>query len=340
MLSVTGRTGAGLGMGAKRAWAIGIVVGAILPFFSALAAEPELTPFRVGESAPANTYLAIWMADEAGFYAKEGLSVESVPMAGGSLTASELEAGNIQLMHIGMSTVIRANAAGSDLKIVGSLSNVIRFTFFAAPGIENADSLRGGVIGISSTGSESDATANLALERLGLTREDIRIEEIGRDRLPALRNGAISATMLGEPERSEAFAEGLTPLIDLYAEHIPWLFSGLVVDGSYLATHRDTVKRFLRATIEGNYLAINDPMRAREVLARKLGLSDADVISNFRDETPANAEIDLLAAQNVLASVGGAGIANGVDEYIDTSIHSELMDEGLLAAEARGQVAQ
>jgi len=321
-------------------WTLGfalvVALTLALLFSPVNAAETEQTLFRVGKSAPANTYLAIWMADDAGFYEAQGLNFEPVPMAGGGRAAGELQAGNIQLMHVGMSSVVRANARGSDLRIIGSLSNVIRFTFFTAPGIENAADLRGGLIGISSTGSESDATTSLALERLGLSRQDISMVEIGRDRLPVLRNREISATMLGEPERSQAFALGLNPIIDLYADRIPWLFSGLVVDAAYLESHRETLKRFLRATIEGNYLAISDPVRAKEVLATALQLTDAYVIDasyqNFKNETPENVQIDLGGAQNVLNAVGAPQSGGEIGDYIDASIFDELKAEGFFDA--------
>ena len=153
---------------------------------SPTATAAELTPFRVGEAAPANTFLAIWMAQAAGLYQDQGLQLEIVHMVGGSESGPALKAGRVQLMHLGMSSVVRANTSGrGDLRCIGSLSNVIRSTMFAAPHIKSAADLKGGVIGISSAGSESDSTTTLALQRFGLAREDVIFREIGVDRLPA-----------------------------------------------------------------------------------------------------------------------------------------------------------
>jgi ABC-type nitrate/sulfonate/bicarbonate transport system substrate-binding protein len=69
---------------------------------------------------------------------------------------------------------------------------------FSAPNVKVAADLKGGVIGISSGGSESDSTTTLALRRLGLTRQDVTVKEIGVDRLSALRAGQVAATVLGE----------------------------------------------------------------------------------------------------------------------------------------------
>ena len=41
------------------------------------------TLFKVGEASPANTFLAIWMAEDAGFFEANGLKLEIVIMVGG-----------------------------------------------------------------------------------------------------------------------------------------------------------------------------------------------------------------------------------------------------------------
>ena len=112
--------------------------------------------------------LAWWTAQAAGFYADEGLKVEILNMSGGSHGAEELQAGRLDVMHVGLSSVVKLNRAGGDLRLIGSLSNVIRFTFFSAAGVKTAADLKGGVVGVSTFGSESDSTVTLALQRLGL----------------------------------------------------------------------------------------------------------------------------------------------------------------------------
>jgi ABC-type nitrate/sulfonate/bicarbonate transport system substrate-binding protein len=101
----------------------------------------ELTPLKVGISEPVNTVLAIWMADTAGFYAAQGLKLDIINMNGGSRGAAELAAGRIDVMHVGLSSVVRLNRTGSDLRIIASLANVIRFTFFSNPSVINAAGL-------------------------------------------------------------------------------------------------------------------------------------------------------------------------------------------------------
>ena len=113
------------------------------------ASAQQLIPFRVGITDAVNTVLPVWMAEEGGFYAANGLKVEIINMGGGTRGAKELQAGNIDLMRVGMSSVVQANTSGGDLRLIGSMSNVIRFVIATAPGVKTAADLKGGVIGVS-----------------------------------------------------------------------------------------------------------------------------------------------------------------------------------------------
>ena len=292
--------------------------------------------FKVGEASPANTFFAIWMAEAAGLYEQNGLDFEIIKMVGGSETGPALSSGKIQLMHIGMSSVVRANSAGFNVTTIGSLSNVIRSTLFAAPGIIGAEEIRGNKVGISSTGSESELSTVIALEKLGLSRDDIEFQEIGVERLSHLKNGTVKATMLGEPLRSIALADGLKPVCDLLADRVPWLYSGLVVDKTYLKENRDTVLSFMRATIEGNYLAVKEHDRAKDIMAKALNITNAKNLdityNNFKTYTPLYAEPTIEGGKNIIATVEARNKSKNIDDYIDQTIQTELRQEGFFEA--------
>jgi ABC-type nitrate/sulfonate/bicarbonate transport system substrate-binding protein len=297
----------------------------------------ELTTLKVGISEPVNTVLAIWMADTAGFYAAQGLRVEIINMNGGSRGAAELAAGRIDAMHVGLSSVVRLNRAGSDLRIIASLANVIRFTFFSTPGITNAAGLKGGTVGVSTFGSESDATVTLALQRLGLARDDVTLKEYGSSsrRIAAVKSGEIKASAVNEPGASIAREQGLHVLVDLVPERIPWLFTGLVVRRESIDNRRDVLTRFLRATAEGNALAISDRAQAKEVLAKQTNASDAKILdisyNDFTELSPPTIEPTEAAAKNILAQFPATGSTN-VADYIDTTLLDDLKREGLFTA--------
>jgi len=299
-------------------------------------AAAEVTRFKVGISEPVNTVLALWMAEAGGFYAAQGLDVEIINMNGGSRGAQELQSGRIDAMHVGLSSVLKLNQDGGDLRTIASLSNVIRFTFFAAPGVRTAADLKGGVIGVSAFGSESDSTVTLALARLGMRRADVILKEYGGGmrRLEALKSGEIKGTAINEPVSSLAHEAGLMTMVDLVAEKIPWLFSSIAVKASHIEDRRDVLTRFLKASIEGNYLALTDEARAKQVLAGKAKIADPKIIetsyNDFKRQSPLNLEPSRPGAQNIIDQFPVLKSRN-IDDYIDVGILDGLKQGGFFA---------
>jgi ABC-type nitrate/sulfonate/bicarbonate transport system substrate-binding protein len=303
------------------------------------AAGQEPIELKLGISDPVNTVLAWYMAHDAGCYAAQGLKVDIVNMHGGSRGAAELQAGRLDVMHVGLSSVIRVNRAGGDIRTIGSLSNVIRFTFFGAPGVKTAADLKGGIVGVSSFGSESDSTVTLAVQRLGLARDDVTVKEYGGGmrRLEALKSGEIKATAINEPIASLARSQGVNVLVDLVPEQIPWVFSSIVVRRGDIAGRRDVLMRFLKGTIEGNYLALTDETRAKDVLAKELKIADPKILdiaySDFKAQSPINIEISRQGAENILAQFPGG--SQKPEDYLDSSLIDALRTEGYFAAMAQ-----
>jgi ABC-type nitrate/sulfonate/bicarbonate transport system substrate-binding protein len=291
--------------------------------------------FKAGIADPVNTVLAWWMADAGGFYKAQGLNVQIANMNGGSKGAEELQAGRLNVMHVGLSSVIRLNHGGGDLRLIGSLSNVVRFTFFSAPGVKSGADLKGGVVAVSTAGSESDTTVNLALERFGLKRSDVTFKDYGGGpaRLAAVKSGEVKATMLNEPFNTLAREQGVNILVDLAAEQTPWVFSGITVRTSSLKDprERDQLKRFLKATIEGNYGALTDPARAKAALAKELHGNTPKTIDiayvDFEKQSPLNLEPSVKGAENILAQFPGS---KKLEDYIDTSLLDEIKKEGFI----------
>jgi ABC-type nitrate/sulfonate/bicarbonate transport system substrate-binding protein len=292
--------------------------------------------FKTGIADPSNTVLALYMARSAGLDTAQGLGIDILDMNGGSRGAEELQAGRIDVMSVGLSSVMKVNQSGGDLRLIASLSNVMRFTFFSARGVTGAADLKGGTIGISTAGSESDSAATLALQKLGLTRSDVAIKEYGSSahRLAALQSGEIKAALLDEPAASAARQGGLNALVDLEPMQIPWLFAGIAVRHADLGARRDLLTRFLKAGIEGNYIAINDEKRAKQVLAKDLKIASSKNLDiayrDFVAQSPPNLEPSLPGVQNTLKVFPKA--SQNVGDYVDMSLLDALKDQGFSAA--------
>jgi len=94
-----------------------------------------------------------------------------------------------------------------------------------------------------------------------------------------------------------------------------------------LTAKRDVATRFLKAVIEGNYLALTDAKRAKGVLAKELKLTDQKIVdisyNDFKAQSPPNMEPSTKGAENVIAQTAGTGSRN-IADYIDSSILDDL----------------
>ena len=245
------------------------------------AAEP--TAMKVGISEAVNTVLAIWMAEAAGLYEAQSIKIEIINMNGGSRGAAELAAGRIDAMHVGLSSVIRLNKTGGDLRVVAALANVIRFAFLAAPGVKTAADLKGGVVGVSSVrlGERRHRDAGAATARADARRRDIE----GIRRRPEAAGGGAVGRDQGDRGQRADHQHGAR------AGHQRAGRFGAGADSLAVHRHRgqaqrdaraqrEVLTRFVKATAEGNRLALADEARAKAVLAEKANIRDPKILAD------------------------------------------------------------
>ena len=126
-------------------------------------------------------------------------------------------------------------------------------------------------------------------------------------------------------------------LVDLVKEQIPWVFSGIVVRHDDIAARRDILTRFLKATIEGNYLALTDEARAKETLSKELKITDPKILdityNDFKQQSPPNIEPSDKGAENILKQFPDG--SQTVGDYIDTGMLDALKKDGFFTAMAQ-----
>jgi ABC-type nitrate/sulfonate/bicarbonate transport system substrate-binding protein len=200
--------------------------------------------------------------------------------------------------------------------------------------------LKGKTFGISTFGSETDIAISILLKRLGLTRQDVTISQIGgsSQRFAALVAGRIDVAPLIEPGVTLAKERGFNPIIDLAAAKTPWIFDSVVVSRGYLEQNRDTLTRFVKAYVAGAYLALADENKAKQLIAQKFKTNDPKVIAatyaDFERLMPLDAAPSIEGANNVIEQLLAIGTDIGsrnVNDYLDLSIIEKLKQDGYFA---------
>jgi NitT/TauT family transport system substrate-binding protein len=194
---------------------------------AAPAAAPQMTSLTVSYSELTPINMALWVADDQGYFKTHGLAVDTRYLES-SLGVSALLANEEQFASMGGSETLAAVVNGADLEVLASFSPVYPYKLEVAGPIKTAADLKGKKLGVSRFGSSSDSATRAALRELGLADSDVTFVQIGNlaDRTAALLNGNLDGSVTGLPDTMILEDHGFHPLVDLAAEQLPAVAGG------------------------------------------------------------------------------------------------------------------
>src|SRR5688572_5706579 len=129
---------------------------------------------RIGYSSISGAYTPIWVAHDAGYFAKEGLQDDIILIPSGTQLAQVTVAGEIDIGSLNGSSAIAAALQGADLKIIGNSGNKMVFSLYVRPEIKSVEGLKGKRIGITRFGSAPDISVRYALRRFNINPDKDR----------------------------------------------------------------------------------------------------------------------------------------------------------------------
>lgn len=249
---------------------------------TSVAAASGLLPVKMVYAQNAAVQEPIFVAKDAGFWAKNGLDV-SMTRVGGTAQVPAITSGEAQFANTGATEVTSAVLNGAPLVMIGTLSDLPIFDLYANKKFPKLENLAGQTIGITAAGASTDAEARLILRKNGLEGK-VKIAPSGGtfpSILAAMEQGGIQAGVIGPPFTAEA-ARKYTLLVD-GLQLGPMNVSGLTATKSYLKDHADVTKQFLRGYVQAwNWAA--DPANKAEVVkivAKWTQSSDADAAVGY-----------------------------------------------------------
>src|SRR5574341_284698 len=92
----------------------------LLVILSLAATAPAAERIRIGYSSISGSYLGLWVAHDAGFFAREGLEDQMILIPSGSQMAQVVIAGEVEIAAVNGSSAMAAALQGADLKIIGN----------------------------------------------------------------------------------------------------------------------------------------------------------------------------------------------------------------------------
>src|SRR5258707_8917670 len=97
---------------------------------------------RIGYSSISGAYTPIWVAHDAGYFAKEGLQDDIILIPSGTQLAQVTVAGEIDIGSLNRSSAIAAALQGPDLKIHRDSRHHIGFSLYLRPQIHSRGAVK------------------------------------------------------------------------------------------------------------------------------------------------------------------------------------------------------
>ncbi|HET7394333.1 MAG TPA: ABC transporter substrate-binding protein [Candidatus Binatia bacterium] len=262
----------------------------LLPFLIAvllgslsLATTVKAAPLRVAYSAISGAMSSLWVAQEGGYFKREGLDVELLYIGGGSLLIQSMISGDVPFAYGPSVPVINASLRGADLVLVGNTGNSLVFSIMTRPELKQPANLKGKRVGVTRLGGSTDWALDAALKQWGLERREITVIQTGGmpEGLAGLMAGVFDAVVLSPPSNFRAVKAGMHELVDVGQLKIVFPNTPVSTTQSFIKGNRDSASRFMRGFSQGLNRLRNDKEFSMKVLSKYTKVTDTETLGQL-----------------------------------------------------------
>jgi len=292
---------------------------------------------RAGYSGISGYQVPLWLGIDLGLFKKYGVNLEPILFRGGAESANAMSAGEIQFDVVAPQPHIAADLSGAEIVIIGTYFNKHTYSIAARANIRTPQDLRGKKIGVLSTIGLNQIVVATALKHWGIDEKSVTLLRSGgsRDRLTALQNGLIDATVLTGAFIDRAKTSGMNILLDLGDLEDSFPTVSLMTTKSFQSSKRNLVKAFIQAISEAIYVFKNDSIVGQKSLSKWMRTQDkATLDSAYRSYAPRISfppYTDLTGVQVVvddLATTRSDAKGRKAQEFVNEEILRELDKQG------------
>lgn len=236
----------------------------------------ELRRIHYGTTT-STAHLPIWVAKDAGYFAKYGMNVEPVHIRGGALITMGIMSGQLQFSGAGAESAVAARVEGGDIVLLACPVDSDPVYFIARPEIKSAAELKGKSTAVTRLGSTTHFYLRAAARAVGLDPEkDLTILQLGTgtETVSALENGRISAAALTHRYALPLLQKGWPLLIDLSTTDLVYPSSCVASSRAFIKSEPKLVDDFLRAYVLALQRIKKDPAFAEKTFAKWLREKD------------------------------------------------------------------
>ena len=241
----------------------------------------DLRRIRYGTTASVS-HLPVWVAKDAGYFARMGLNVEPIFIRGGALITIAIMSGQLQFSGAGAESVVTARIEGGDVVLLACPSDLEPIYLVTRPEIKSAAELKGKSSAVTRLGSSTHFYLRAALRAVGLDAEkDLTLLQLGAgpEMAVALESGRISAAALNIRYALPFLRRNWPVLVDLTKTDLVYPSSCVTSSRTFVRAEPKVVDDFLSAYVAGIQLIKKDQSFAERSLVKWTREKDSYVVS-------------------------------------------------------------
>jgi len=253
-----------------------IFAAACVSFLSSAWAQERM---RIAWAGSTTSNTPIWVADQKGFFKKNGLNAEVIAISASTIVIQALLTGEVDFIIAPSATLVTSRLAGADTVMVSTNLPLFIDHIVSLNDITSVEQLKGKTGGVNRLGTTSDMTLRLALRRFGIDPEkDTKIIATGENpqRLAALSRNITQFTLLGEPLVREAEKMGFRDLTDIGVLKIPYHVNAVVTREKTVRERRPFVLKVVSAFAEALHFIKTNKEETKALIAKNLKTSDPE----------------------------------------------------------------
>jgi len=281
---------------------------------AATEAPQPLTKIKVS-IFPFITYAPLFIAQDEGYFAEQGLDVEFVPIATNSDAMAPLAQGQIDVASGSFDvSTLNAIAKGADIKYVSdkgyldpnncsAMTFVVRKGLLESGALKDPAKLKGMKVALFPA-SSSEYALNLMLKDTGVTTKDMSVQNLPFPaRLDAMKNGSLDITAVTDPWTVRFANSGYTEVWKGMEQVIPNIQLSILIYGpNFLEKNPELGKKYMIAYLKG-------------VRQYNLGKTDrnVEIIAKYTDMKPEEVKQSCWIAMNPDGNINEAGMSDFQD---------------------------
>lgn len=237
-------------------------------------------------------WLPVYIANEKGYFAEEGLEVEFVTVMGGHNVRAAVIAGEAQFGHTGYEQVASTFEQGKSCKMIMTTTKKHPWSYFVGKNIESIADLKGKNIDGGLEGSSYRSFARAVVQFGGLDpNKDVQFVNIPRgSEIAALEKGEVHGALGADSNTVHLINKGFKQLVNMIDDEDHNAVVGsdtyplfvVMVNDEYIKSNPEQVQAFTNAVVKGmDFMKENNAETIKETIATLFSHVDKEILGEY-----------------------------------------------------------